>query len=110
MGQGEQRRIHDRLKLYNPYDTGSDISCNDCDQDGDNRQEFTEQYRTEYRYTECHQKDQDIFHINALVQQARIAGCIGSQLQPDQRHNRPHRCRRKNAVDPIGSKLIHNQR
>ncbi|MNS97312.1 hypothetical protein D3C72_1316380 [compost metagenome] len=111
--QREPVRLADRGQIHHAHKERQRIPYQHTDQDRDNRQKTAEQHGTQDGHTQRHQRDSDGSGVCADAvsrQQARHVRRHTGQFQADDRHNRPHRRRRENDVQPAGTGFFNQQR
>ena len=110
VGKSKKRRFSYLGKIQKSACPCCHISCNDRDQDRNNRKKTTEQDLPEYRNSKCHQKYNHILRIYLVIQKSCRACRISRKFQTDQCNYRSHCRGRKHDIDPVRSTLTDNKR
>ena len=106
---GEDRRRYYRREIHDSAADSSHIARDHSDQDRDNGKKAAEDDGSENSNAKRYEEHDHIFRLNRFVQKPCILRSASRQLQADQRHHRPHRRRRQNHIDPVGTELIDNR-
>ena len=123
LGQGKESGFLQRGEIHNTNQAGGHIAADHGDQQGDHREEPTEQNTAKDGHTQGDCKDQHISHLHGRADhqaaggvhrhQVRTDGAafdgVGGQFQTDKGHHRTHGRRGQDDVDPVGAELPDNE-